>query len=64
MSVLTNGKVYGIPKDLIFSFPCTCDKGTYKIVEGLKINEFTQKGIDITVKELITERDAVDSMLK
>jgi malate/lactate dehydrogenase len=64
MSVVTDGKVYGVPKDLIFSFPCTCDKGTYKVVEGLKLNEFTQRGIDATTKELMSERDAVESMLK
>lgn len=64
MSVLTDGKVYGIEKDLIFSFPCTCDKGDFKIVEGLKINEFTKKAIDATAKELISERNAVESMLK
>jgi len=64
MSVVTDGKTYGVPKDLIFSFPCTCDKGSYKIVEGLKINEFTQKGIEATTKELIGERTMVESMLK
>lgn len=64
MAVVTNGKSYGVPKDLIFSFPCICDKGSYKLVEGLKINEFTQKGIDATTKELISERNAIESMLK
>ncbi len=64
MSVPTDGKQYGVPKDLIFSFPCICSNGDYKVVEGLKINEFTQKGIEATTKELISERDAVDSMLK
>jgi len=64
MSVLSNSKTYGVPKDLIFSFPCICEKGTYKIVENLKINEFTQKAIDATTKELIAERDAIDSLLK
>lgn len=63
MSVVTDGKTYGVEKDLIFSFPCTCDKGDFKIVQGLKINEFTQKGIDATAKELISERSAVENML-
>jgi len=64
MSVLSNGKTYGVPKDLIFSFPCICEKGTYKIVENLKINEFTQRAIDFTTKELTAERDAIDGLLK
>lgn len=64
MSVVTDGKKYGVEKDLIFSFPCTCENGKYTIVEGLKINEFTQKGIDATTKELVSERNMVESMLK
>jgi malate dehydrogenase len=64
MSIPTDGKLYGVPKDLIFSFPCTAEKGTYKVIEGLKINEFTQKGIDATTAELISERNSVESMLR
>jgi malate dehydrogenase len=64
MSVLTDGKTYGIEKDLIFSFPCTCDKGDYKIVPNLKLNEFSQKMVQGTMQELISERNAVESMLK
>ena len=64
MSIPTDGKLYGIEKDLIFSFPCTCEKGVYKVVEGLKINEFTKKGLEATTKELMEERSAVESMLK
>jgi malate dehydrogenase len=36
---LTDGKLYGIPKGLIFSFPCTTSGGKYKVVEGLNVDD-------------------------
>ncbi|NQV96952.1 MAG: malate dehydrogenase [Acidimicrobiaceae bacterium] len=50
---------YGVPQGLISSFPCTCQNGEYKIVQGLPINDFSRKMIDASVAELIDERDAV-----
>jgi len=46
---------YGIPKGIVYSFPCTCANGEYKIVQGLKIDEFSRKLMDISAKELIDE---------
>lgn len=63
MAIPSNGE-YGVPKGLIFSYPVTCTGGKYKIVEGLKIDEYYQKKIDITTKELVEERDAVKELLK
>jgi malate dehydrogenase len=37
----------------------TCSGGSYEIVQGLDINDFSQSRIDITVQELKDERDAV-----
>jgi len=39
ISFLTDGKLYGVPKGIIFSFPCTTAGGKYKVVEGLKIDD-------------------------
>ena len=39
MAVRSDGS-YGIPKDLIFSFPVTCSNGSYKIVQNLKVLNF------------------------
>lgn len=58
MSVPSDGS-YGVPQGLISSFPCICQSGEYKIVQGLPINDFSRKMIDASVAELIDERDAV-----
>ena len=61
MSLLTDGVTYGIEKDLCFSFPVKCHGGfQHEIVTGLEIDEFSQSKIDISMKELIEERDLAD----
>ena len=44
---------YGIPNDVMFGFPVTCEAGSYRIVEGLPIDAFSQQCIDKTLKELL-----------
>ncbi|WP_328695854.1 malate dehydrogenase [Streptomyces sp. NBC_00342] len=58
MGIPSDGS-YGVPKGIISSFPVTTENGTYKIVQGLDINEFSRARIDASVKELTEERDAV-----
>ncbi|MFD1830460.1 MULTISPECIES: malate dehydrogenase [Streptomyces] len=58
MGVPSDGS-YGVPEGLISSFPVTCSGGTYEIVQGLEINEFSRARIDASVKELEEEREAV-----
>jgi len=60
---LTDGS-YNVPKGLIFSFPVTVSNKKYSIVQGLKISEEAQKRIDLTTKELLEERKAVEHLLK
>ncbi len=50
---------YGIPKDVMFGFPVTCEAGVYRIVEGLPIDAFSQQCIDKTLKELLDEQAGV-----
>jgi malate dehydrogenase len=50
---------YGIPKDVMFGFPVTCENGQYKVVEGLEIDAFSQSCIDKTLKELTDEQAGV-----
>ena len=62
---LTDGKTYGIPKDLIFSFPCTTKNGKYHIIQGLDISDAeSQARIKKTTDELLGERQAVKNLLK
>lgn len=58
MGVITEGNSYGIPDGLVFSFPCVCKNGDWKIVEGLPLDDFAKSKIKITADELIGEREA------
>ena len=62
MGVPSNGD-YGIPKDVMFGFPVTCEGGKYSIVKGLAIDEFSQACIDKTLAELTGEQDGVKHLL-
>jgi len=65
MGVITEGKPYDIPEGLIYSFPCTIGPDhSWKIVEGLKINDFSREKMDATAKELAQEKESagIDSM--
>ncbi len=61
MAVVSHGE-YGVEEGLISSFPVRCSGGDYEIVEGLEVGDFARGKIDITVNELIGERDAVRSL--
>ena len=50
---------YGIPKDVMFGFPVTCEAGSYRLVEGLPVDAFSQQCIDKTLKELLDEQAGV-----
>jgi len=50
---------YGIPKDVMFGFPVTCEAGSYRIVEALPVDAFSQQCIDKTLKELLDEQAGV-----
>ena len=58
MAVPSDGS-YGVPTGIISSFPCTCANGKYSIVQNLIIDEYSQKKIDASANELVSERDTV-----
>ena len=58
MSVVSDGS-YGVPEGLISSFPVTTKDGTWEIVQGLEIDDFSRARIDASTAELADERDAV-----
>lgn len=55
MGVISKGE-YGAPADINFSFPVTCKNGEWKIVEGLKLTDFSKERIALTSKELLEEK--------
>ena len=61
MAVPSDGS-YGVPEGLISSFPCTVSGGTYTIVEGCAIPEFSRTKIDASVAELTEEQEAVRAL--
>jgi malate dehydrogenase len=60
-AVVSDGS-YGVPEGLISSFPVTARDGKFEIVQGLEIDAFSRERIDISVNELVEERDAVRSL--
>ncbi|MDI9975550.1 malate dehydrogenase [Rhodococcus sp. IEGM 1307] len=53
---------YGVPEGLVSSFPVRSVDGSWQIVDGLQIDDFSRKRIDASVAELESERDAVRGM--
>ena len=58
MAVPSDGS-YGVPEGIISSFPCTTSDGSYSIVQGLEIDDFSRGKIDASVAELQDEAKAV-----
>ncbi|MBT8199007.1 MAG: malate dehydrogenase [Acidimicrobiia bacterium] len=58
MAVPSDGS-YGVAGGVISSFPCRTSGGSYAIVKGLDINEFSRERIEASVGELVAERDTV-----
>ncbi len=62
MAVPSDGS-YGIEPGIIYSVPCVCRDGDYKIVQGLSIDEFSRERMDASEAELREERAAVEHLL-
>lgn len=58
MGVPSDGS-YGIPEGVVYGFPVTCANGSYSIVQGIEINDFSRARMDATYAELLEERDGV-----
>ena len=61
MGVPSDGS-YGIPAGLVFGLPCECKGGSFKIIQGLEVDAYSREKINITLKELTDEADAVKGM--
>jgi len=62
MGIPSDGS-YGIKEGVIYSYPVTIKDGEYQIVQGLSVDEFSRKRMDVTDAELREERDGVKSLL-
>src|SRR4051795_3874171 len=61
MAVVSDGS-YGIPEGLVYSYPVTTRDGSWEIVQGLEIDDFSRGKMDATAAELVEERDAVKDL--
>ena len=53
---------YGVPEGVISGFPVTATGGSWEIVQGLELSEFSRARVDASVAELVEERDAVKEL--
>jgi malate dehydrogenase len=61
MAIASDGS-YGVPEGLMSSFPVRTMDGSYQIVQGLEIDDFSRSRIDASAKELSDERAAVKAL--
>ena len=61
MAISSTGD-YGAPEGIITSFPCTAHGGSYSVVSGLDIDDFSRAKIEASWAELVDERDTVAAM--
>ncbi|QWD63291.1 malate dehydrogenase [Polynucleobacter sp. MWH-UH2A] len=62
MGIPSKGE-YGIPAEVIYGFPVTCENGEYKMIEGLEIDEFSRERMTHTLNELLEEQAGVKHLL-
>ncbi|QWD93698.1 malate dehydrogenase [Polynucleobacter sp. MG-Unter2-18] len=62
MGIPSKGE-YGIPTEVIYGYPVTCENGEYKMVEGLEIDEFSRERMNHTLNELLEEQAGVKHLL-
>ncbi len=64
VAVYSDGNHYGIPAGIMASMPIrTLTNGTWEVVDGVPVDEFSQGKIDATINELLEERDAVKDLI-
>ncbi|MBV9416184.1 MAG: malate dehydrogenase [Solirubrobacterales bacterium] len=58
MGIPSDGS-YGVDEGLISGFPVTCSNGSFEIVQGLDLNDFSRERLEVTVKELGDEAETI-----
>ena len=62
MGIASDGS-YGIPAEVMYGFPVTCENGEYTVIKDLPVDEFSRERMDFTLKELLEEQDGVKHLL-
>jgi len=61
LAVISKGE-YGAPEGLIFGFPVISDGTSWRVEEGVALDDFAKAKIKITTDELISERDEITGL--
>lgn len=64
MGVFSDGKHYGAPEGVMFSFPVTIKGKEWKIVDGLTLSEHAKRMLKTTGDELVSEKNEAMAILK
>ncbi len=62
MGIPSDGS-YGIPEGIIYGVPVSCAGGKYERVRNLEVDAFSRERMDLTLKELLEERDGIKHLL-
>jgi malate dehydrogenase len=62
MAVPSDGS-YDVAEGVVYSYPCVCKNGSYEIVQGLSLDDFSREKMAATETELREERESVADML-
>lgn len=62
MAVASDGS-YGVAEGIFYSVPVRCNKGSYEVVQGLTIDDFSRERMKATEQELREEREAIADLL-
>jgi malate dehydrogenase len=62
MGIAAEGS-YGIAEGVIYGYPVTCRNGTYQIVQGIEVSDFSRGRMQVTLQELQEERDSIKHLL-
>lgn len=54
---------YGVPQGLMFGYPLRSNGKDWEIVQGLAHNDFAKEKIQATLQELLSEKQAVESLV-
>lgn len=62
MGVVSDGS-YGVPKDIVYSFPVETANKQWKIVQGLSVDAFARGKLDATAAELLEEKGEAQAII-
>ena len=62
MGIPSDGS-YDIPEGIVFGVPAVCANGSYEVVKGLPMDDFSKTMVQKTLNELLEEREGVKAIV-